>query len=94
MFLVVSGDESLDAGGEGDAPLVNKLAPSATDDGRDVSRVLVLRTAKKVVAGRSLVVAASTTGVLPESFSSALMRCEMLEPSLLALLGLTSDACC
>jgi hypothetical protein len=92
MTLPASGDDCLDGGGEGVGPLVNELALSTTDGDLDGSRVLALRTAKKVEAGRSLG-AASAVAVLPDSFSSALIRCEMLDPSL-ALLGRRSAAVC
>lgn len=78
-------------------PRVRELARSATDGERDGSRVLDFRTAKNVEDGTLLRGGgASLSPEEPESFSRALMRCEMLDPSLplLARFFWWLDVCC
>ncbi len=69
---------------------MTELARSATDGDREGS-LDVLRTEKKVDDGRFC---SPSAPVELDNFSSALMRCEMLDP-ILELLGLASDeGCC
>ena len=85
--LFSSGDVSLDRGGEGvKPPLVRELARSATDGERAGSRTLPLRTEKKAEDGLSLGTPSVGAPLLTDSISSALIRCEMLDP-ILPVLG-------
>ena len=90
----ISGDDSRESGGvPGVFCRVNEVARSATDGDLDGSRTLALRTEKNVDDGRADRPASSPSAVL-ESFSSALMRCEMLDPTPFLAARLLDDDCC
>lgn len=91
--LVDSGEDSPDSGGEGVATRVNEVARSATEGDRDGSRPAALRTAKNEAAGLSFGAGSALPPGMLESFSRALMRWEILDPSLL-LFGRNSDEDC
>lgn len=78
--------------GVGDAALpCSDLVLSTTDGALDVSRFC---TAKKVDDGRSRLTGRDWSPDVAESFSSALMRCEMLDPTLGFMVARLADCCC
>ncbi len=94
--LVVPGEDSLESGGDGVWFLVRECARSTTDGDLDGSRTLGFRTEKNEDDGRSARGWPSPAPPpLADSFSNALIRCDMLEP-MFAFLGakLLGEGCC
>lgn len=94
-FLYCSGEESRDIDGDGDC-LVRELALSAIDGDLEPPALCDFRTAKKVgvvpTAGPALCGATGVPVVL-DSFSKALILCEIPDPTFTFLMTGDDDGC-